>query len=247
MNEKLHMFLSENDEIINRNPNEAIENLNSIKYSDYLKTNHWREIKFKYKQISDNKCVLCPVNKINKDLHLHHKTYNIEDNVDKSLLGKERYCDLVWLCEEHHKIIHARESDGSMVRSDKVKNSQTHWVHIFVGKHYGEEKVNFHFSCTTRCDKKKSRAKWIEPEKTDVNEREWYAIYTFPEIFSTNDLGTEFIKEKKKEIVTKKDFYKFLINNGVNKSLIEKAWRDGGIFEPINQGQINNDLLEETN
>jgi hypothetical protein len=247
MNEILHMFLSENNEIINDNPDDAIENLNSIKYGDYLKTDHWRVIKSKYKQISDNKCVLCPVSKIDKDLHLHHKTYNIEDNLDNSLLGKERYCDLVWLCEEHHKIIHHREPDGSMVQSDKVKNSESHWVHILVGKHYGEKEINFHFSCTTRSDHKRSRIGHYTPDKKDVNERDWYAIYTFPEIFSSAQIGRAFIEDKKKIFKRKNDFYKFLIKNGIDKSVIKKAWRDGGIFEPINQGKKTYDLLETTN
>ena len=65
-------------------------------YQEYLKTNHWKDVKKKALQRADYKCQLC--NKQNLPLHVHHNNY---EN-----LGHEKDSDLIVLCKTCHEKYH---------------------------------------------------------------------------------------------------------------------------------------------
>ena len=69
------------------------EYLPSLKYQDYLKTDHWKSISEKAKRMAKNRCQLC---NSNGELHAHHRTYERR--------GFEEMSDLIVLCA----ICHAR-------------------------------------------------------------------------------------------------------------------------------------------
>lgn len=64
-------------------------------YEDYLKTKHWKVIKSEYKKRHRYQCTLCFSD---KNLQLHHMTYKN--------IGREKFTDLVYLCEGCHIKIH---------------------------------------------------------------------------------------------------------------------------------------------
>src|SRR4051812_30537061 len=75
-------------------------------YQAYLKSNHWLDVKRRYRE-SDRPqdCVLCGAD---EDLHLHHMTY--------ARLGRELLTDLVALCARCHTMAHVliRRGDASL-------------------------------------------------------------------------------------------------------------------------------------
>ena len=83
-------------------------------YKEYLKTNHWLMLKARMYNKYKYKCAYCSTN---KDLNLHHKTY---DNV-----GNERVKDLVYLCSNCHKLVHADKiKDTNLKLELKKKNAR---------------------------------------------------------------------------------------------------------------------------
>lgn len=68
-------------------------------YDEYLKSDHWKNIKRKYINIKGDKCRIC--NNIGQELH--HLTY-------KSL-GNERVDDLMLLCSLCHENVHDLENE----------------------------------------------------------------------------------------------------------------------------------------
>ena len=72
-------------------------------YRDYLKTDHWKNTRERYKQSKFKyKCIACGTD---KKLNLHHKSYK--------RVGNERLTDLVWLCEECHLKVHVKEKEST--------------------------------------------------------------------------------------------------------------------------------------
>lgn len=65
-------------------------------YTDYLQSEHWREVKQRYRASRrlPQACVVCG----SRQVDLHHLTY--------SRIGRERLTDLVPLCREHHDEAH---------------------------------------------------------------------------------------------------------------------------------------------
>lgn len=64
-------------------------------YNQYLQSDHWQQVKLRYRQAHKYKCFVCP----KKDgLHLHHRTYE--------RLGAELDSDLVYLCAKCHGKVH---------------------------------------------------------------------------------------------------------------------------------------------
>ena len=66
-----------------------------LEYREYLKTDHWLEIRDKALQRAGHKCQVCGYN---KNLQVHHNTYKN--------LGHEKPSDLVVLCWKCHKTFH---------------------------------------------------------------------------------------------------------------------------------------------
>jgi uncharacterized protein YlaI len=89
-------------------------------YAEYLRSEHWRKIKAWFRSTKAKKyCYICE----SKDnLNLHHKTYK--------RLGKEKWIDLVYLCERCHHYCHK-------VINSHVKKGRSHWgINKHVRKQY---------------------------------------------------------------------------------------------------------------
>lgn len=70
--------------------------LSAMPYSEYLKTDHWKDLSAKAKTEAGNRCQLC--NSGDKALHTHHRTYERR--------GCEDLKDLVVLCGDCHAKFH---------------------------------------------------------------------------------------------------------------------------------------------
>lgn len=66
-------------------------------YEDYLKSDHWRDIRRRALKAADYRCQLCPSD---KNLNVHHRNYY--------RLGSEWDEDVVVLCKICHSLLHER-------------------------------------------------------------------------------------------------------------------------------------------
>lgn len=73
-----------------------IEYLKKLQYSDYLKSDHWKNIRHKKLKNVEFKCQICNAEKT--ELHVHHNTYERK--------GQEYLSDLLVLCKECHNQFH---------------------------------------------------------------------------------------------------------------------------------------------
>lgn len=65
-------------------------------YKDYLKSEHWKKVKLRYKESKlPHFCVSCGKK---QNLDMHHKTYE--------RIGNEHLCDLVHLYRDCHQLTH---------------------------------------------------------------------------------------------------------------------------------------------
>lgn len=71
--------------------------LRRMKYSDYLQTDYWVEMRKIIKERYHESCVLCGAT---KELRTHHRSYKNKGNPEKELF------DLVLLCSECHFLFH---------------------------------------------------------------------------------------------------------------------------------------------
>ncbi|WP_394899977.1 HNH endonuclease [Clostridium butyricum] len=79
--------------------NKALKFLRKMKYTSYLKTEHWKHFRNEAIKYYQGKCQLCgTVEKHSYDLHLHHNNY---DN-----RGRETFNDVTLLCSKCHKKHH---------------------------------------------------------------------------------------------------------------------------------------------
>lgn len=69
--------------------------LQQMKYSEYLKTDHWQELRNRMLKRSGYKCQLCNAS---STLHVHHRTYERK--------GYEELSDLIVLCAKCHAKFH---------------------------------------------------------------------------------------------------------------------------------------------
>lgn len=92
--EKIQDFVKEN-KIIE-------DEINKMRYSDFLKTQYWRSITKHLKEKAGNKCELCGAE---NNLQVHHKTYLHH--------GKEIFFldDLCVLCDKCHHQEHEKNPD----------------------------------------------------------------------------------------------------------------------------------------
>lgn len=77
---------------------EHINELRTMPYNRYLKSNHWKRIRRKAYATYGNACMSCGMT---SNLHIHHLTY---DN-----RGNEKMEDLQILCADCHKKVHGIE------------------------------------------------------------------------------------------------------------------------------------------
>lgn len=83
-----------------RRPDEArvtrLAALRQMPYSEYLRSDEWRERRKRHLEYAGNRCQLC--NSDRQPLHVHHRTYERR--------GFERSADLVVLCADCHEAFH---------------------------------------------------------------------------------------------------------------------------------------------
>jgi len=77
---------------------ERSEELDSLKYADYLKTREWQEIRYFMREVFA-RCSCC---NSTKSLDVHHNCYPTR--------GTERPIDLTLLCRKCHAKIHGRST-----------------------------------------------------------------------------------------------------------------------------------------
>ena len=76
---------------------QMLKELRTMKYSDYLNTEHWKHFKSEVIRFYGASCQVCSSS---DNLNVHHKTY---DN-----RGRETFNDVVLLCRECHSKIHGK-------------------------------------------------------------------------------------------------------------------------------------------
>lgn len=75
---------------------EQIEELNTMPYRRYLKTDVWKRRREKHLKFARNRCQVC--NADGPELNVHHRTYERR--------GYESAADLIVLCKECHSLFH---------------------------------------------------------------------------------------------------------------------------------------------
>lgn len=77
-------------------PRDLLREMGYESYADYLQSEHWQEVKARYRasETLPQRCAICNA----KWVQLHHRTYR--------RLGKEKNSDLVALCRFHHHDLH---------------------------------------------------------------------------------------------------------------------------------------------
>lgn len=81
----------------NRQRHEAyLHELRTMPYTEYLKTDHWQDMRKRMLKYSRYRCAVCNANGV--ELHVHHRTYENR--------GHEEYKDLIVLCADCHKTFH---------------------------------------------------------------------------------------------------------------------------------------------
>jgi len=74
----------------------SLAEMAKVSYSEYLKTEHWRNTRKLAVVLYGHRCAVC---NRPRALHVHHKTY---ENV-----GREPLIDLTLLCKTCHRVVHA--------------------------------------------------------------------------------------------------------------------------------------------
>lgn len=85
-----------------------------IDYNNYLKSKHWHTVKEAFSKRRKKQCQIC--NSKTK-INCHHIRYYSKG---VSILGHERFGDLMWLCEYCHTFIHENSLDKD-IRSGLIK------------------------------------------------------------------------------------------------------------------------------
>jgi hypothetical protein len=80
------------------------DHLRALPYGDYLKTDHWQEMRAEALKRAGNRCQVC---NFPDKLHVHHRTY--------ARRGHELLDDLTVLCERCHKLFH---DNGRLARGE---------------------------------------------------------------------------------------------------------------------------------
>lgn len=91
-----------------------------MKYDNYLKSEHWSDVKQRYKSSKLNRKKLCKMCYRDLRLDLHHITYK--------RIGQERLQDLLQICRECHKIVHRKQVDNVRQRTKLIKHRMKKWI-----------------------------------------------------------------------------------------------------------------------
>jgi hypothetical protein len=88
---------------------DRLRELGFSSYQDYLRSDHWRELRVRYfrsklPKRNEEGLALCQFCDQTSGLNLHHKTYG--------RLGNERLMDVMLVCRDHHGVIHQLERHG---------------------------------------------------------------------------------------------------------------------------------------
>lgn len=75
---------------------ELLFQLKTMPYAEYLKTEHWQEVRKRMLKRAGGRCQVC--NRAGVSLHVHHRTYERR--------GQEEYGDLIVLCADCHRTFH---------------------------------------------------------------------------------------------------------------------------------------------
>jgi 5-methylcytosine-specific restriction endonuclease McrA len=93
------------------------------KYSDYLKSDHWKSVKKAKQRLVPKRCAICASC---KDIHLHHLFYRGR--------YEEETSDLRWLCAKCHHLAHKLINKG--VIKPKPGKEQNHHSLFALTKHH---------------------------------------------------------------------------------------------------------------
>jgi 5-methylcytosine-specific restriction endonuclease McrA len=92
----------------------AIFRLTKLRYADYLKTEHWREVRRRALEYASHSCQLC---NSRVRLNVHHRTYKNR--------GNELPTDVIVLCqachEKFHDIVNTKEKAVGVSRWARIK------------------------------------------------------------------------------------------------------------------------------
>jgi len=92
---------------------QRIFELRSMDYEDYLQTDEWKE---KREQALDRDSYRCRLCNTDKNLHVHHRTYQRRGNEDLD--------DLTTLCNECHEAFHERKYQEVLMSQTYVRPSR---------------------------------------------------------------------------------------------------------------------------
>ena len=244
MNEKFPSCFSwYYDPIIKLADNEISELQKSDYFKQYLHTDYWKSVRNKFFEKFDKICHECPSGTENQIIQLHHKgyTFDYNSNSHKLIFGRERYSDLMPLCQKHHQEKHLRTQNGDRVTSSSMETAKVRYIGFYIGKYIYEKEVKLHVSYTVNKGFKGRRDTFKGKRK--VNDKDWYSIYDYIEttlpleevIKITNELDDQSQEEKKK----------LLIEKGVSEEEINFCLLLG--FVPKNKDyNLYNYILEET-
>lgn len=68
-------------------------------YREYLKSQHWQEIRAQRLKIDGGKCALCMKGPPERNVHVHHLSY-------ENIWNEDVYSDLITVCDKCHKKLH---------------------------------------------------------------------------------------------------------------------------------------------
>ena len=246
MNEKFPSCFSwYYDPIIKLTDNEISELQKSDYFKQYLHTDYWKSVRNKFFEKFDKICHECPSGTENQIIQLHHKgyTFDYNSNSHKLIFGRERYSDLMPLCQKHHQEKHLRTQNGDRVTSSSMKTAKVRYAGFYIGKYLDESEVGIHLILTVNKGIKQNRFGFQDALRK-VNKGPWYSIYDWKELTLTQDEAENFIKKyDEKSQAEKKNF---LINKGISEKDIDACLKAG--FVPKNKNfEDYYDLLEETN
>lgn len=247
MNEKFPSCLPwYNDTIINLSEDEIL-NLNSQDYfNEYLHSDYWKQVREKYFEKFDKICAECPTGTENKIIQLHHKGYTFDYNFNshKLIFGRERYSDLMPLCQKHHQEKHLRTEKGDRETSSTMQTATVRYVGFYIGKYLDEEEVQIHLALTVNKGVKQDRS-GFKDAVMKVNKGPWYSIFDWKELTSEKKIAQEFTN--KYDSLSQEQKKNFLIKKGISEDFINECLMKG--FVPKNRKfeSNSNDLLAETN
>ena len=246
MNEKFPSCLPWfNDTIINLSEDEIL-NLNSQDYfNEYLHSEYWKQVRAKYFEKFDKICAECPTGTENKIIQLHHKgyTFDYNSNSHKLIFGRERYSDLMPLCQKHHQEKHLRTENGDRVTSSSMGTAKVRYVGFYIGKYLDESQVGIHLILTVNKGIKQNRFGYADAF-IKVNRGLWYSIFDWKELTCKKEEAEAFVS--KYDEMSQAEKKNFLIKKGISEKDIDVCVKIG--FVPKNKNfEDYYDLLEETN